>query len=1172
MKNMIKKYHKRLLVVAGLLFSISTAYAQVADTTLRSANTTGNIIATHSIMLDTGFSAGFTGAFSATIVPSSLFNCGVLGIPSSTMNYVATYVPRIPIADASTFGSHTICEVNQTIQYLDGLGRPLQTVQVKANPKGTKDVIQPVAYDALGREPIKYLPYTTNAGTSGNYRSDALTGTSGYSNSGQYSFYNPSTPQNYSSNTSPYAVTIFEPSPLNRPLEQGAPGRVWRPSSSRTDTAGRTVVMDYGTNATSEVLLWVVNSTGATASASYAANTLYKTITKDENWTSGKIGTTEEFKNMDGHVVLKRIWQSDTSSLNTYYIYNDNNLLSYVVPPLVTATTFSESNAIFTNLIYGYHYDERDRLVQKKIPGKGWEYMVYNKIDQVVATQDANQRTNNQWIVTKYDALGRTVISGILSTTDSLTTLRTTVNSATTLWESRAPGSDYTNVAWPTAAITKLSVSYYDNYDIPNLPYDHHTENCIMTRGLTTATKINVLGTTDMLWTVNYYDDKGRVTSTYAQHYLGGTINTGNYDKIVNTYDFTNAVTASTRNHYTATAVSSPAVTIANTFVYDHVGRKRQSFENINSAASATLISQVDLNETGQAYQKHLHSTDNGSNFLQDITYSYNERGWLTNSSNSKFSLTLDYNTNISTGATPQYNGNIAQMYTTSDHTAAGSKMKYTYDALNRLTAADHSNSLLTENGISYDKMGNILGLTRSGASAAVLAYTYTGNQLTAVTNSGSAFRSYSYDGNGNATTDGTNKNISYNILNLPQTVTQSSATLATYTYEASGVKVRNTGSDGTWDYVSGIVYHNSAISFIQTEEGRAVPNGANYSYQYNLKDHLGNNRVSFDKNGVLQEDEYYAFGLRNPKYDNSNNNRYLYNGKEMQTDLANQYDYGARFYDAVIARWGHIDPKAELYFNWSPYNYALNTPINAIDPNGHLVIFINGWQAGSGVNTNYWLDSKSGKRFDWDVQWHFNDLKSRYYDGNLGGYVNTAVSLITDVNEGNLSGSNRYNAGKNQGDHDAEAIITSLSRSGGVITESLKIVSHSMGGAYAKGFVQAIVNYAVAHPELCNGLKISEFDFDPLQAAQLRAIAGVHTQQFTHNAKKHGKTHLNDLLNRIADGKQQGLDDEQGKKDGNSYTEDPSKTEHSISTFVNNIAQLEEGKYVLQNGKWVKQ
>ncbi len=117
------------------------------------------------------------------------------------------------------------------------------------------------------------------------------------------------------------------------------------------------------------------------------------------------------------------------------------------------------------------------------------------------------------------------------------------------------------------------------------------------------------------------------------------------------------------------------------------------------------------------------------------------------------------------------------------------------------------------------------------------------------------------------------------------------------------------------------------------------------YKYNYNLTDHLGNVRVTLERNTsnwnvriVDQEDEYYSFGLRNNKrIISTTNNRYLYNGKEIQTQLANQYDYGARFYDPVIARWTVVDPATEVNRRWSPYGYVKNSPVNRIDPDGMI-------------------------------------------------------------------------------------------------------------------------------------------------------------------------------------------------------------------------------------------
>ena len=107
------------------------------------------------------------------------------------------------------------------------------------------------------------------------------------------------------------------------------------------------------------------------------------------------------------------------------------------------------------------------------------------------------------------------------------------------------------------------------------------------------------------------------------------------------------------------------------------------------------------------------------------------------------------------------------------------------------------------------------------------------------------------------------------------------------------------------------------------------------------MGDNLANTRVTFDtKSGsatLLKQDDYYPFGLEINTLTNSPKNEYLHNKKELQEETQ-QYDYGARFYDPVIARWNTIDPLAEKYKSHTPYHYGLDNPIRNIDMNGDSI------------------------------------------------------------------------------------------------------------------------------------------------------------------------------------------------------------------------------------------
>lgn len=374
-------------------------------------------------------------------------------ITGSVVNHITTYTPQQPYTAATdvTSSSRTVTEVNRTTQYFDGLGRSVQTVNWQANPN-KQDIVMPVVYNDLGLEEYRLLPYA--AGNDGNFKTTAF--------SSQRTFYSTTYTAEqpaYTGEQYYYSHIQYEPSPLNRVMKTLAPGNSWAgsevPGTGRT-AAEKAVSVQYLVNTTADhVRIWTIGfavtadgnniPTFAGTNPEYAAGALYKTVTLDE-----QSNATVEYKDMEGHVVLKKVQSGNgtiasdysgyTGFMCTYYVYDDLGQLRFVIPPKAVAAiappnTWVLNTTMANELCYRYDYDSRRRMVAKHMPGADWIYMVYDARDRLVFTQDGNMRSKAtpQWAYVLYDDLNRPVETGIMdyagSRSDLVTAAASTITS-----------------------------------------------------------------------------------------------------------------------------------------------------------------------------------------------------------------------------------------------------------------------------------------------------------------------------------------------------------------------------------------------------------------------------------------------------------------------------------------------------------------------------------------------------------------------------------------------------------------------------------------------------------------------------------------------------------------------------------------------------------------------
>ncbi|MBM6499722.1 DUF6443 domain-containing protein [Flavobacterium macrobrachii] len=775
----------------------------------------------------------------------------VLG-QSSGQNYVKTTVYTQELGEGK----------RESITYFDGLGRPIQQIASKQAGTG-EDLITHIEYDAFGRQVKEFLPMV---GTVVDLKYQSIT------DADVISFYSSLSAPSQEQTFYPYSEKEFESSPLQRVLKQAAPGEAWRMGN------GHEIKFEYQTNTDEEVFLFKAETNWSPTLglydislnkvSYYAKSALYKTITKDENWVSGKNHTTEEFKDKEGRVVLKRTYEENKAH-DTYYVYDAYGNLTYVVPPLVDAKLAVTAD-ILNSLCYQYKYDHRNRLVEKKLPGKQWEFIVYNNQDMVVATGPALHPmggTATVWLISKYDIFGRVVYSG-WSTQKPRTSQgrKQLVDEMTTDWSEQRTSNtttlngvamNYTHSTLPSVEHL-LTITYYDDYNYAGAPtsFERVEDQVLLeqAKSLTTGTWTRVLTREDETYgelAYQLYDLKSRVVRSYKQ----GGIHDG-FTQIDTKLDFVGKPLYTVTTHKRKNA--DDLLTVRDEYEYNEQDRLVVHLHKINGE-QVRLLAKNEYDNLGQLMNKRVGGED-VTNFegLQKVDYNYNIRGWLRSINNVSsldehgdaldlFAFKINYNqveNNIDYEGQALYNGNISETYWRTGSDDIKRKYGYKYDALNRLTEAIYQKPNETvpvtnsyNESLSYDKNGNIISLVRNGefddANYALeidnLTYTYDSNKrnqlmnLVDGSNNPNGFKDdtnphnnndYDYDANGNMIQDNNKgiREIIYNHLNLPTKITFVNQSRIEYLYNATGQKIKKivypqTGSVVETEYLDGFQY-----------------------------------------------------------------------------------------------------------------------------------------------------------------------------------------------------------------------------------------------------------------------------------------------------------------------------------------------------------------------------
>ena len=473
-------------------------------------------------------------------------------------------------------------------------------------------------------------------------------------------------------------------------------------------------------------------------------------------------------------------------------------------------------------------------------------------------------------------------------------------------------------------------------------------------------------------------------------------------------------------------------------YEYDEWNRIKATYYDVtnNPANKIKLATYAYTNATGLVRKTTYYepSSTCPNTIIDTIVYQYDIRNRLTNINSKLFDYRMFYDANLpqNNGNSPTanlcYNGNINATLATYKLTGTGvantnlfmtkpsTVYGYTYDGLNRLTAA-YGRVLITgtptpgmleaDENTTYDKVGNITTLNRYALSPTLqtLNYTYATGKNTlntvsqTINGSTQTYRSYTYDLNGSQNLDQQNNDsnatyetslaTTYGRSNLPFRLTKQDGNQIGYFYSPTDARYAKVYPEGNTTnaelYIRDafgkelMVYNSNLQSYTAYAYGTNriahftvclcgppapntnQPTAQASRFMFYNHDHLGNTRLTYSTKcvaGVVSLTtstalDYYPYGKELRAY---NSSAEKYKSTHNERDLETGYDFrNARSSTSDAVRFNTVDPMMEESPSTSAYTYVSGNPVRLIDPNGAYSIYVDGMKVGNSAEANYW-------------------------------------------------------------------------------------------------------------------------------------------------------------------------------------------------------------------------